>query len=224
MLRNLVSFRNTKLSLRRSIWSYAKVQGLTSLLIRNRRFQLGKRHVAWEYVNVGCGPYPVEGFCNIDYGWRPGVFCFDIRKGIPLPTGSVKGIFTEHCLEYLTTEQCLSVLRDFRRMLQPGGVARVVLPDGGLYCRLYVRAASGDKVEWPYVEPNKPPIYYVNRIMSGYGHYVGFVYDFESFKEAMLTAGFREVHRQAYLRGHDPRLLVDLEGRAIESFYAEGVA
>src|SRR5229473_1890677 len=83
MLRNLVSFRNTKLSLRRSIWSYAKVQGLTSLLIRNRRFQLGKRHVAWEYVNVGCGPYPVEGFCNIDYGWRPGVFCFDIRKGIP---------------------------------------------------------------------------------------------------------------------------------------------
>jgi hypothetical protein len=52
---------------------------------------------------------------------------------------------------------------------------------------------------------------------------LGFVYDFEAFKQVMLSAGFREVHREEYLRGRDPKLLIEQERRAIESFYAEGI-
>jgi hypothetical protein len=69
----------------------------------------------------------------------------------------------------------------------------------------------------------QPPIYYVNRVMSGYDHYTGFVYDFEAFQELMLAAGFREVIRAKYRQGRDQKLLVDREIRAVESFYAEGV-
>ena len=220
----MTDFRNTKISLHRGLWSYSKVQRIVGTLVRNRRFQLSKIRGACDYVNVGCGPFPLEGFCNIDYFWGPRHYCFDITKGMPFATASVKGIFSEHCLEYLKVEQCLAVLRDFRRTLKPGGVARIVLPDGGLYCRLYMQAISGEAVTWPYPEPGKPPIYYVNRIMAGYGHYSGFVYDFEAFKEVMLSAGFREVHREAYLHGRDSKLLVERELRAIESFYAEGIA
>jgi len=50
----------------------------------------------FEYLNVGCGPFPAEGFCNVDYAWRPGVLVFDITKGLPFPSASLKGIFTEH--------------------------------------------------------------------------------------------------------------------------------
>jgi hypothetical protein len=60
--------------------------------------------------------------------------------------------------------------------------------------------------------------------MSGYGHYAGFVYDLAAFEEVMLSAGFREVHRETYRHGRDPKLLVEQEFRAIESFYAEGIA
>jgi predicted SAM-dependent methyltransferase len=221
---NSMAFRNTRISLNRGILSYSKVQILIGTLVRNRRFQLSRIRAASDYVNVGCGAFPLEGFCNIDYIWGPRRYCFDVTRGIPLATASVKGIFSEHCLEYLKVDQCLAVLRDFRRILKPGGVARIVLPDGGLYCRLYMQAISGEAVTWPYPELGKPPIYYVNRIMSGYGHYSGFIYDFEAFKEIMLSAGFREVHREAYLQGRDPRLLVEQERRAIESFYAEGIA
>jgi len=219
-----MDFRNTKISLRRSIWSYSKVQNMVGALIRNRRFQLSRVQGKCDYLNVGCGPYPLEGFCNIDHIWGPTRYCFDITKGIPLAARSVKGIFSEHCLEYFTIDQCVTVLRNFREMLKPGGVARIVLPDGGLYCRLYVRALSGEPVDWPYLEPGKPPIYYVNRIMSGYGHYSGFIYDFAAFKEVMLAAGFREVHQETYLHGRDPKLLVEQKSRAVESFYAEGIA
>ncbi|MBV8904120.1 MAG: methyltransferase domain-containing protein [Acidobacteriia bacterium] len=215
-----MDFRNTKISLRRSIWSYGKVQKVVGTLVRNRRFQL-LRHGLCDYVNIGCGPFPLEGFCNIDYFWGPRTYCFDITKGLPFATASVKGIFSEHCLEHLKAEQCLAVLRDFRRILKPGGVARIVLPDGGLYCRLYMQAISGESVTWPYPAPGKPPIYYVNRIMADYGHC--FVYDFETFKDVMLSAGFREVHREAYLHGRDPKLLVEHDWRAVESFYTEGI-
>jgi predicted SAM-dependent methyltransferase len=209
-----------KISIHRSVWSYSKVQRVVATFIRNRRFQLSRYPTSNVYLNVGCGPYPIKGFCNIDYGWFPGVHCFDIVKGIPLPADSVKGIFTEHCLEHIPYNACLAVLRDFRRMLQPGGVARIVVPDGELYCRNYVRAVSGQPVDWPYREDNKLPMYYVNRIMHDHGHQ--FIYDFDTMREAMLIAGFREVYKRAYRQGLDPKLQVEMEYRAVESLYVEG--
>jgi predicted SAM-dependent methyltransferase len=213
----------TRISLDRSIWSYSRVQRLVGAVIRNRKYQFLLAHDRYEYVNIGCGPFLLEGFYNIDWGWRPNVYCFDITKGIPIPDASVRGIFSEHCLEYLKPPRLLEVLKDFHRMLRPGGIARIVLPDGGLYCRLYVQAMRGEPVTWPYPEPGKTPIYYVNRIMTDYGHYIGFIYDFETLRQMMLAAGFREVNRETYKRGRDPKLLADQEHRAIESFYAEGI-
>ncbi|MBV9742477.1 MAG: methyltransferase domain-containing protein [Acidobacteriia bacterium] len=212
----------TKFSFRRSIWSYAKVRRAVGVFLRNRPSQLAR--LRSDYVNIGCGPYPLKGFCNIDYWWQPGVGAFDISKGIPLPDASVQGIFSEHCLEYLKPEALERVLRDFRRMLRPGGVARITLPDPELYCRLYLQALSGEPVTWPYPEAGKPPIHYVNRVISGWAHYTGFVYDFQSLRDMMLQAGFREVTREAYRQGRDPKLLVEHEWRAVESLYAEGVA
>jgi hypothetical protein len=91
-------------------------------------------------------------------------------------------------------------------VLRPGGVARIVLPDGALYYRLYVQAMRGEPVTWPYPEPGKPPIYYVNRIMTDYAHYLGFIYDFETLREIMLAAGFRAVNRETYPAGARPQV------------------
>jgi predicted SAM-dependent methyltransferase len=217
-----MDFSRTRISVDRSVWSYGKLQSVIGTLIRNRKFQVTGAALKSEYLNVGCGLNPAEGFCNIDFLWRPSVLCFDITRGIPLPDCSLRGIFTEHCLEHISYEDCLKVLRDFRRMLKPGGVARVVVPDGELYCDLYTRARAGEPVQWPYHENGRLPIYYVNRIMSGHGH--KFIYDFDSMKDALLSAGFREVHRASFRNGSDPTLLIDQEHRAMESLYAEGIA
>jgi len=206
----------------RSFWSYAKVRRAVSALIRNRKFQITDGVLGSEYLNVGCGLCPADGFCNVDYAWMPGLLCFDITGGIPLPSSSMRGIFTEHCLEHISYADCLRVLRDFRRILKPGGVARVVVPDGELYCSLYARAQAGEPVRWPYPENGKLPIYYVNRIMHDHGH--RFIYDFDSMKEALLSAGFREVHRASFRQGSDPRLLIDQEHRSVESLYVEAIA
>lgn len=210
------------ISTQRSIWRYGKVRDAFSWLIRNRKFQITDAARQAEYLNIGCGPFPLEGFCNIDYDWIPGVFCFDITQGIPWPDAGVRGIFTEHCLEHISYANCLKVLRDFRRMLKPGGVARIAVPDAGYYCDLYMRAQAGESIEWPYPEAGKLPVYYLNRIMRDYGHQ--FLYDFDGMREAMLAAGFRDVHRASFRSGADPQLLVDREYRAVETLYVEGTA
>jgi predicted SAM-dependent methyltransferase len=209
------------ISWRRPITSYAQVGKIVSYFIRNRKFQ-SSRAAGFEYLNVGCGRFPVEGFCNIDYFWSPQTLCFDITRGIPLAGSSVRGIFSEHCLEHVSYAECLDVLREFRRLLKPGGVARIVVPDGELYCKLYMQANSGETVCWPYPENGKLPMYYVNRIMRHHGHQ--FIYDFDCLKEALLVTGFREVHREAFRTGADPKLLIDHEFRAVESLYVEGIA
>jgi predicted SAM-dependent methyltransferase len=217
----MLDFSHSKLSFRRSVWSYSKVQTVVSPLVRGRRIQL--RHIGQvDYVNIGCGESMPAGFCNVDYAWRPGVLCWDITKGIPFATGSVKGVFSEHCLEHISRDQCLLVLRELRRILQPGGTARVVVPDGELYCRLYVNSMKGIEARWPYPESGQTPMGYVNGIMRGHGHL--FIYDYQTLRDSMIEAGFRDVCKTAYRQGREPELLVEQEHRAPESLYVEGVA
>lgn len=214
-------FTHTKLSFGRPWWSYAKVQALLGALARGRRFQFRYLGRDAEYVNVGCGPFAAPGFCNLDYEWRPEVLCWDVTRGLPLAEASARGIFTEHCLEHLSRDQCRFVLRQFTRVLRPGGVARVIVPDGELYCRLCVQALDGHAVNWPYPDAGRTPLEQVNRVMRDHGHQ--FIYDYQTLRASMLEAGFREVRRQSYGRGQDPKLLLDQESRARESLYVEGI-
>ena len=76
-------------------------------------------------VNVGCGPRGLDGWVNIDCVPAPGVTCVrDCRTALPLPSGSARGIFTEHFLEHLDYyEEAPKFLQECRRLLRPGGLS-----------------------------------------------------------------------------------------------------
>ena len=109
-----MDFTKTKFSPSRSIQSYSKIQEAYSNFIRNKRWQLPKLNLSKNYLNVGCGFNINEQFINLDYQWRPDLdLCWDIRYGIPLESNSIKGIYSEHCLEHITFEQVQQVLIEF---------------------------------------------------------------------------------------------------------------
>lgn len=56
---------------------------------------------------------------------RPG----DIVKGLPIPTESCQGVYASHVLEHLTLEDFHKALRNTYRLLQKGGIFRLVVPD-----------------------------------------------------------------------------------------------
>jgi predicted SAM-dependent methyltransferase len=219
---------------RRPLTSYAKVQAWIGALIRNRRFQLNRPRVtALKHLDVGCGPNTNSGLINLDYLWHPGVdVCWDIRRGLPFASASLQGVFSEHCLEHFSLSPALALLREIRRVLAPGGSVRLVVPDGELYLRTYVRQLAGDQTDpFPYQEteqqdPLWTPMLSVNRIFyqdreSTFGHRL--IYDFALLSCMVGQCGFTDIRRRAFREGRDPHLLVDAESRRCESLYVEAM-
>jgi len=215
-----------KLSWSRPLRSYQKIQRIYSWFIRGKRFQLrklsGRKN---QYLNVGCGPNSHPNFVNLDFFWRPNIeLCWDINKGIPLETNSIKGIFSEHCLEHISYSQCLDVLKEFHRVVRPNGIVRLVLPDAELYFDLYSREKRGEFVEFPYADESMvgtefTPIMAINRVFRNHGHQ--FAYDARTLELMLRQVGFCDIHKVSYMTGKDNGLLIDSEKRKIESLYIE---
>jgi predicted SAM-dependent methyltransferase len=227
MARALFDFSRTKLDLRRPLSSYSKVQALVSAVIRNRKV-FARVGVRGCYLDLGCGPNSRADFCNLDYNWHPGIdVCWDVTRRLPFDDSHVAGIFTEHMIEHLALGDTLPLLRECRRILRPGGVLRIIVPDGGIYLAEYTKHQAGQPASMPYGEderrefPLETPIVSINRIFSGHGHQ--FIWDFETLREALLGAGFARVERCAFGQGQDAKLLRDSQHRRIESLYVEAI-
>lgn len=217
-----VEFTNTKLSVGRSLTSYAKVQRAISAVIRNRRYFISPKSKGL-LLDVGCGPNARAENINLDYYWHPGIdICCDITRGIPLPDNYVRGIFTEHCLEHLTFEAVLSVLFEFRRVLQPNGVVRIVVPDLEIYIDGYRERRPLPYASDDYAMGVYTPAMSVNRIFFDHGH--RFIYDFDTLKTLLDKAAFSNIQKRAFGEGDDQKLLLDNQERSIESLYVEATA
>lgn len=219
-------------SIRRPLGSYAKVQALISRWMRNRRSQLRSPRVAGkQYLDVGCGPNTHADFINLEYSWHPGIdLCWDVVHGIPLADGSLRGIFSEHCLEHFSLPTVRFLFSEFHRLLSPGGTLRIVVPDAGRYLDLYARREAGETTdEFPYEEEDRAiglrsPLVSVNRVFyidrdSVAGHRC--MFDQSLLIELMTAAGFQGAQRREFRCGRDPRLLIDSEQRWIESICVE---
>ncbi len=227
----------------RSVFSYTKVQNAIGKLIRNRNFFISTKVYEKQLLNVGCGSNIKTDFINLDWHWRPGVdICRDITQGLPLKDETIAGIFSEHCLEHIDYWQCVEVLREFYRVLLPGGVARIVLPDSGMYLNLYNKGEKGEDVDFPYIgyperigdgldglggKPvrkqdkniNFTAMIAVNLIFRGFGH--RYAYDYQTIKSLLIHVGFRDIKRVKYRLGRIPDLIVDSLERQPQSLYIE---
>lgn len=212
----------SSISRSRPILSYSKVQLAMAYLTRGKTVFIKRNNFKDKILlNVGCGPFPKDNFINLDYEWRPGLdICWDItKKAYPLTNEKVEGIFTEHCLEHIPYEKCIENLKEFYRLLKPGGTLRIVVPDGEIYCDLYQRRKTDKTVTFPYVTVDEAPMVSINRIFRGHGHL--FIYDFEVFRRILGEAGFRNIKKEAFRQGRDERLLIDRKEREVESLYVE---
>ncbi|MCC6591571.1 MAG: methyltransferase domain-containing protein [Bryobacterales bacterium] len=213
-------------TLKQPITRYTKVKEAYSWYLRNCvRAAQKPRRPNLKLLHVGCGSNIYDNFINLDYSWQSGIdICYDITKGIPLPTGSMEGVYTEHCLEHISFEACAFVLSEFRRVLATGGMLRVVVPDAELFVELYRNSRRGVPVSFPYEQryPQYTAMMHMNRIFRDHGHL--YAYDFETMKRQLEDSGFRHVVRSSFREGGRPELLIDSEYRACESMYIEAVA
>lgn len=224
-----MDFSRTSISLNRSLTSYSKIRPIMSWLLRDKPMFFAPIRDKEILLHIGCGARVSDEFYDIDYDWVPKLDrCMDITKGLRLPEGIlVAGAYSHHCLEHIPFAATIALTKELRRHMKKGAVFRVVVPDGEKYCRGYVRSAESGKNETPYGsfygrEGFSTPMINVNVAMREHGHL--FIYDFETFRQILLAAGFSEVVRCSLNQGRDTRLLFDVPEVEVESLYLEAIA
>ena len=89
-------------------------------------------------LNWGCGPITPYGWVNSDIQPGPGVdVVADIRAGLPLPDEAFDYVVSIHTLPELSYADQDRALLELRRVLKPGGVLRLSLPDFDKAIRAY---------------------------------------------------------------------------------------
>jgi SAM-dependent methyltransferase len=92
-------------------------------------------------LNVGCGGRFRPAWINIDL--RPqnsSVQPHDVTTPLPFADAYFDAVYHAHLLEHLPRERAMPFLRECYRVLKPGGVLRVVVPDLEQISRLYLES------------------------------------------------------------------------------------
>jgi predicted SAM-dependent methyltransferase len=72
----------------------------------------------------------------------PQIIYWDLRKGLPYDNDTFDVVYHSHLLEHLDRKRAPDFLRECRRVLKPGGILRVVVPDLALYIQRYCEAVT----------------------------------------------------------------------------------
>jgi predicted SAM-dependent methyltransferase len=173
-------------------------------------------------LQFGCGAFPAAGWINTNLLAAPGVdVACDIRHGLPLDSESIDYIASMHALVELPYLDVVPALRELRRVLVPGGVLRLGLPDLDRAIDAY-RSGDTRYFQVPDDEIRSIDGKFVVQ-MTWYGTNL-MMFTFELARELLERAGFRDVGRAEYGRTGSPfPEIVALDNRPKESFFVEAV-
>ncbi|HWH49454.1 MAG TPA: methyltransferase domain-containing protein [Burkholderiales bacterium] len=97
--------------------------------------QAGKR-----LLNVGCGLHFHPAWVNVDVVPASSeVIAVDVRKGLPFADRTFDAVYCSHVLEHLSQHQAAGLLEHMHRVLRPGGIIRIAVPDLETLTREYLR-------------------------------------------------------------------------------------
>jgi len=173
-------------------------------------------------LHWGCGAVTPAGWVNSDRRRGRGVdLVCDIRDGFPLPDASFDYAVGIHALQDLPYLDLVPALRELRRVLVPGGVLRLALPDLDRAIQAYLR---GDSAYF------RVPDHEVRSLggklciqMTWYGS-LRSLFTYDCIEELAGQAGFTTVARCEFGETRSPHPeIVALDDRRSESLFVEAV-
>ncbi len=136
-------------------------------------------------LHLGCGRRHIPGFVHIDVVDFPHIDHQCSVDSLPfLPSGSVDLVYNCHVLEHFKRREVPRVLREWHRVLRPGGVLRTSVPDFAQMCEIY-RESSDLGLVIGLLFGRQDYLYNF--------HYS--VFDEATLSEVLLEVGFAEVRR-----------------------------
>jgi 2-polyprenyl-3-methyl-5-hydroxy-6-metoxy-1,4-benzoquinol methylase len=122
----------------------------------------GRRNHQHTFLNLGCGAHYHPDWLNVDFkSTHPSIVEHDLNKGIPFDNSTFNVVYHSHLLEHFPKHFAPDFLKECHRVLKPGGILRVVVPDLEQIARWYLllldRSLQGDleaqrRYEWIMLE------------------------------------------------------------------------
>lgn len=175
-------------------------------------------------LNIGCGTDYKTDWINIDNNSDNNIarldLNWDLRFPLPFEDNSVDYIFHEHFIEHLTVEEGQTALKDFLRVLRPGGVMRIATPDLETTVDKYINLPiEEDSVLKKFgLDFIKTKAERINIGFRWWGH--KWIYDWDELNRRLIEAGYKKIKRQKIYRSRHKELC-NLETRAESTLIAE---
>jgi predicted SAM-dependent methyltransferase len=134
-------------------------------------------------LHLASGFSRLDGWLNLDLMGAPVDAPWDLRYGIPVPDGCAQAVFSEHFYEHIPFEAAVRLHQESMRVLEPGGILRVGVPDAGLLLGSY--AQTNDS---PWADSLPTRMMSVNALFYEYGHRT--MYDGELLIALATAVGF----------------------------------
>ena len=165
-------------------------------------------------LQLGTGDNVLEGWLNTDIHVFEGatdIVYLDARTLFPLPDESFDLVFSEHMLEHIDYAEGLQCLRECRRVLRPGGRVRIATPSLERLVRLYEPETELQQryLRWAIDNFSDDadaylPGFVINTFARAWGH--RFIYDGQTLRHALESAGFADIEECRVGESTDPRL------------------
>ncbi len=190
-------------------------------------------------LNIGCGISGIKGWVNIDNSptillsrlplgrqifrtplWPRDVRRVDVRKRIPFPDSLVWCIYCSHAFHHFTYEESKSVARECFRVLRPGGVLRIVVPDLGIRVRKYLADTADPMASHSFISGIAPAAH-ISEIFHPGAHHKQ-MFDARSLVHVLQEARFPAPEVRTFGSSRISEIAeIELACRLSESLYVE---
>jgi predicted SAM-dependent methyltransferase len=173
-------------------------------------------------LNWGCGEWTQAGWINADIKPDAGVdIVGDIRDGLPLESDSLDYAVSIHSLPEIPFTELVPALVELRRVLKPGGVLRLALPDLDKGIDAYQRN-DPTYFRVPDQDAKSVGAKFVTQ-MVWYG-YSRSLFTHEFIREQLEKAGFTQMENCSFGKtaSQYPEI-VELDNRERESLFVEAI-
>ena len=181
---------------------------------------LSRRGLTHRRLEIGPGAGRIQGFetlnivggRNVDYVWNA-------ERRLPFRAGTFSIIYASHILEHVPWFRTERVLKEWVRVLAPGGRLELWVPDGLKICKAFVDAEnegtqSFHQDGWYRFNERKDPCAWASGRIFSYGDGSGYrnhpnwhlaIFSPRYLEEALKRAGCSQVDRldRSQVRGHD---------------------
>jgi SAM-dependent methyltransferase len=145
------------------------------------------------------------------------ILVHDLSKGIPADDSSVDAVYHSHMLEHLDRDVAERFMREVKRVLRPGGIQRISVPDLEGYVRAYIdhlENGNGSPGHDQYVAAileqsvrreargtslQSGPRRFVENLIMGDARNRGethqWMYDFKNLSELLGRTGYSDIRR-----------------------------